>query len=180
MTERVTIRGEATLGYVDYFATQADKIIKFCVTAIMLSALVYAIAWAASSSDEEWFLLRHDPLSALAAFAGDVWKIWVVTGAVICLIPIASLARGFHHFPDVNRRLSYEADDNGLTIRDAANFALTIPWSAVIRVRFSKRLLKMQLTTRAWRYVLWRAFRDEDRERLMRLAERAPLDGRRP
>ena len=179
MTEPATIRGEATLGYADYFATQANKIVKFCVTVIALSALVYWIAWAASSSDEEWFLVRHDPLAALADFAGDVWKIWVASSLVICLIPIASLARGFHHFPDVNRRLSYEADDDGLTIRDAANFKLTVPWSAVIRVRVSKRLLKMQLTTRTWRYVLWRAFRDEDRQRLMRLAERAPLDGRR-
>ena len=86
----------------------------------------------------------------------------------------AALARAFHRLPDVNRRLFYEADAKAITVRDAANFAATIPWDAVIRVRASKRLIKLQLTTRTWRYVLKRAFREEDRARLMQLARREP------
>jgi hypothetical protein len=141
---------------------------------IVLAVVVFMVIRAIASSDREWLLLHHDPLAALGAFARDVWPVLLTYTLGMLLLMIGLYARAFYRFPHPNRRISYEASKDGITTRDAANFALAVPWSNVIRVQNSRQMMRMQLATGGWRSVIWRGFALEDREQILRWAQQKP------
>ena len=65
----------------------------------------------------------------------------------------------------------YEVTRDRLAMRDAANFALTVLWSGIIRVRNSEYAMRLRLATGGWRTVFWRAVAPADREQVMRWAQ---------
>jgi hypothetical protein len=180
MSEDKTIRGETTMTWSDQARLSARTIIRFMLIFSVVEAVVFFVIWAMSSSDREWLRLRHDPLSALGLFAKDAWPIFVSCFVLLLMLLIGLFSWCFHRLPDANRRISYEASEDSLVTRDAANFALTVPWSMVIRVRNNDQLLHMQLAPGGWRTVFWRAFAPEDREPILRWAQRIATEKKQP
>jgi hypothetical protein len=133
---------------------------------------LYGSIWAIMLPDDRWLALRSEPLQSLFDFLADVWPIYLGVGVALVVLMIGRFCYGFTRFPHVNRQLSYEVTATGVTTRDAANFALTVPWASIIRTRNTDRALHIQMVTRAWRYLLWRAFTPEEREQILRWATR--------
>jgi hypothetical protein len=174
MSEDGTIRGETTLTWGDHARLSMKPLAKGMTIFIVLAIVVFMVIRATALSDREWLLLLHDPLAALGAFARDIWPV-LLTCVLAMLILMAGLyARAFHGFPHPNRRLSYEATRHGITTRDAADFALAVPWSNVTRAQKREHTILMQLATGGWRIIFLRAFAPEDREQILRWAQRKP------
>jgi hypothetical protein len=170
MDEQRTIYGQTTMTWGD----QARSLVRPIVRAMAIFSVAMIagilIVWAITCSDKEWLLLRHAPLRALALVAADAWPFFLIAFAVMLIAVTGCLAWAFHRLPHANRRLAYEVTKDRLITRDAANFALTVPWSAIIRVRNSERVMRLRLAAGGWRTVFWRAFAPADREQIARWA----------
>jgi hypothetical protein len=167
------IRGQVTLEWGDQVRFLARPYAKALSKYAAIMAVVFGGVWASTLPDEDWVRLRSEPLASLGHFVADAWPFYLGTFAVLALVMAGHSALSFHRYPHINRQLSYEATPAGLTTRDAADFALSVPWASVIRTRNTRRILHLQTVTRAWRHVLWRAFSPEDREQILRWATRA-------
>lgn len=173
MSVERAIHGEITLTWGDRARLSARPVVRYMLIFTVAATLVVLVVWATNLSDEEWLLLRHDPLSMLRNAAQDVGSVLAAGVAVMLALIVSFYARAFYRFPHPNRRISYEATKDRLVTRDAAGFALTVPWSNIVRVRNDKHMMRMQLASGGWRAVIWRAFAPEDREQILRWAQRA-------
>lgn len=127
MSDDRTIRGEATLTWIDHGRSFLRPAIRFMIVFGLLMAVMFAAIWALTLGDEAWLDLRHDPFGSLRGFVEDAWPFYATTFGVLLAVIVGLQVRAFRRFPDVNRRLSYEANSFGLTTRDAANFASPSP-----------------------------------------------------
>jgi hypothetical protein len=76
----------------------------------------------------------------------------------------------FVKMPQANRTIIYEIDAKAIVTRDAADFALAIPWRSVAAARETRELLFLTLSSGALRFIPWRAFAPQDRARLRAVA----------
>jgi len=166
------IRGQATLEWRDEVRFLARPYAKALLKYAAIMVLVFGAVWAFTLPDEDWIALRSEPLVSLGRFVADAWPFYLGTFAVLAVVMAGHSALSFHRYPHVNRQLSYEVTAAGLTTRDAADLALTLPWASIIRARNTRHALHLQTVTRAWRYVSWRAFAPEDRDQILRWATR--------
>jgi len=166
------IRGSATLEWSDQFRFLMRPFAKALARFGAIMALVFVAVWASTLSDQDWLDLRSAPLRSLGLFVADVWPFYAGTFGALVVVMAGHSCLAFLRFPHFNRQLSYEVNAAGVVTRDAAGFALTIPWASIIRTRDTRHALHLQMATRAWRYVLWRAFAPEDRDQILRWATR--------
>jgi hypothetical protein len=176
MNDDKTIFGETTMTWGDQARLSIRPLARGMAIFIVLAIVAFLITWAIAVSDGEWLLLRHDPIDALGGFVHDVWPVLLTCVLVMLILMTGLYARAFYRFPDANRRIIYEATKDHLTTRDAANFAFTMPWSMVVRVRNSGATMRMQLSAGIWRTVFLRAFAPEDREQILRWAQHRDVD----
>jgi len=175
MTDDTTIiRGNATLEWSDQLRLLVRPFAKALVKYGAIMVLVFAAVWAGTLPDQDWLGLRSAPLRSLGLFVADAWPFYAGTFGVLAAVMAGHSCLAFHRFPHINRQLSYEVNAAGVVTRDAAGFTLTIPWASIIRTRNTRHALHLQTVTRAWRYVLWRAFAPEDRGQILRWATRQP------
>jgi hypothetical protein len=170
MDEQRTIYGQTTMTWGDQARSLVRPVVRAMAIFSVVMVVVILAVWAVTSSDHEWLLLRHAPLHALTHIAGGASPAFLIAFAVMLAGVTGSCAWAFHRLPDANRRLAYEVTRERLVTRDAANFALTVPWSAIIRVRNGEQTMRLRLATGGWRTVFWRAFVPADREQIMRWA----------
>jgi hypothetical protein len=177
MSAEKTIHGETMLTWRDQARLAARSVVRYMLIFTVAATFVVLVVWATNLSDEEWLLLRHDPLSMLRDAAQDVGPVLAAGVAVMLALLVSFYARAFYRFPHPNRRISYQATKDRLVTRDVAGFALTVPWSNVIRVHNGKHVLRMRHAAGGWRTVFWRAFAPEDREQILRWAEQTGGQG---
>ncbi|HZC54602.1 MAG TPA: hypothetical protein VE396_00960 [Xanthobacteraceae bacterium] len=170
MPDDITIRGQATLEWGDQIRVLTRPVAKMLLRFAAFMVVMFGAIWALTLPDEEWLALRESPMSSLGRFVADVWPFYLGTFAVLVIVMIGHYFFAFRRYPHVNRQLSYEVTATGILTRDAADFALMVPWASIIRTRNTSRSL--QTVTRAWRHVLWRAFAPRDRDQILRWATR--------
>jgi hypothetical protein len=170
--DTTVIHGHATLEWGDQISFVVRPYTKAFLKYMAIALPLYFAIWAFTQSDDGWIALRYEPLGSFYSFLADVWPIYLGVGVALIAVMVGRFCYVFARFPHVNRQLSYDVTAEGVTTRDAANFALTVPWSSIIRTRNTKRALHIQMVTRAWRYVLWRAFTPDEREQILRWATR--------
>ena len=170
MSDDVTIRGQATLEWGDQlrFLTRRLTMPLWKLAAVITP--VFGTIWAVTLSDDEWLDLRVHPLASLGDFVTDAWPFYLGTSALLILLTIGQSFFAFRRFPQANRRLSYEVDAKGILTKDAADFALMVPWSSIVHTRNTSRYLHMKTVPGARRYLLWRAFAPADRGQILRWA----------
>ena len=168
----IIIRGQATLTWGDQFRFVLRKLVQLLWKYAAVMTVPFVLIWALFLPDAQWLDLRAHPLAALGDFAADAWPFYLGTLAALIVLMIASSYVAFRRLPDANRKLSYEVDAKGILTRDAADFALTVPWSSVTRTRDTSRILYLKTVPGAWRYLPWRAFAPGDREQVLRWAAR--------
>ncbi len=175
--DTMTIHGQATLEWGDQVRFMVRPHAKALLRSAAIMVPLFGAIWASTLPDEDWVALRSAPLLSLGRFLADAWPFYFGTLAVLVVVMAGWSLFSFHRFPHLNRQLSYEVTATGVTTRDAANFALTVPWASIIRTRNTPRALHIQTVTRVWRYLLWRAFAPEDRDQILRWAagQRAPV-----
>jgi hypothetical protein len=174
MSDEQTIRGQTTMTWADQARIMGRLIVRYLLIFIVLMTIALFMVWAATSSDRQWLLLRHQPLAALSDFAAQVWPILLGGFVLVLLLLIGAYARAFYRLPVRSRRLSYEVTSTSLVTRDDADFALTVPWSMVVRVRNSEYVMRIKLPAGIWRTVFWRAFAPDDRAQVLRWAQQTP------
>jgi hypothetical protein len=170
MDEQRTIYGQTTMTWGDQARSLVPPVVRGMVIFSVLMIVGILIVWAIKCSDREWLLLHHAPFRALALVAADAWPFFLIAFVVMLAGVTGSCALAFHRLPYANRRLAYEVTRDRLITRDAANFALIVPWSATIRVRDGEHTMRLRLAAGGWRTVFWRAFAPADREQIMRWA----------
>jgi hypothetical protein len=172
MPDDTIIRGHVTLEWGDQVRFLARPYAKALSKYAAIMVPVFGAAWASTLPDDDWLRLRSEPLASFGHFVADTWPFYLGTFAVLALVMAVHSFVSFRRYPDSNRQLSYEANAAGLTTRDAADFVLTVPWVSVIRTRNTRRVLHLQIVTRVWRPVLWRAFAPQDRDQILHWATR--------
>ncbi len=172
MADDITIRGQVTLEWGDQFRFVMRKLISLLWKCAAAMAVLFGMIWALTLPDGQWLALRAHPLAALGDFAADVWPFYLGTLSALVIVMLGSSFAAFRRYPDVNRKLSFEVDAKGILTKDAADFALMVPWSSIVRTRNTSRILYMKTVPGAWRYLLWRAFAPEDRDQILRWATR--------
>ena len=169
------VTGEVTLTLADHLRMLRRPLLRISWRFALIIILMVTLIWAFTLPDDDWLRLRDEPWWAfLQWLRGPAWFILFATLFLLAVVVLANVA-AFARYPHVNRRLIYEANAQHIVTRDAAGFSLTVPWANVIRTRDSAAMLAMQMPTRAWRYVMWRGFNDEDRKRILAWAERRAL-----
>lgn len=173
MSEQRTIRGQTVMRWEDQARSALRPIVRYMIlfSLAMIAALV--LVWSITSSDEDWLLLRHEPRAAFALILRDSWPFFASGVALVLALLVAVHGWSFHHLPEPSRLLSYEANRDGIVTRDAADFALSVPWSSVVSVRSNDYMMRMRLAAGGSRVVFWRAFAPEDREQVLSWARRA-------
>ncbi|MBR0717546.1 hypothetical protein [Bradyrhizobium liaoningense] len=170
MNDERTISGQTTMIWQDQARSVVRPIVRVMIMfSVGMSAALFLV-WATSCSDDDWLLLRREPLAALVLAACDAWPFFAGCFVLVLVMLVGWYARGFSRVPEANRRIHYEATRHGLTTRDAANFALTVPWTSVVRVYNSDHTMQMVLVAGASRLVFWRAFAAEDRAQVLNWA----------
>jgi hypothetical protein len=170
MSDDITIRGQATLEWGDQLRFLTRKLGKLLWIYAAVMPVVLGLIWALTLPDDQWLALRVYPLASLVDFVADAWPFFLGTLVALIVVMVGSAYVGFRRFPDANRKLSYEVSAKGILTKDAANFALMVPWASIVRTRNTPRFLYLKTVPGAWRYVLWRAFAPEDRDRILRWA----------
>jgi hypothetical protein len=170
--DTTVIHGHATLEWGDQIRFVAWPYAKSWLKLMAVALPLYGAIWAITLSDERWLALRSEPLRSFFDFVADVWPVYLGVGVALVILMVGRFCYGFARFPQVNRQLSYEVTANGVMTRDAADFALMVPWGSIIHTRNTGRALHIQMVTRAWRYLLWRAFTPEERDQILRWATR--------
>lgn len=173
MSGERTIRGETVMRWEDQARYALRPILRAMAVFSVAMAAVLLLVWSTTSSDDDWLLLRHAPLAALMLVARDSWPFFTSGFALVLVLVLATQFWSFYRLADVNRRLSYEVTAQGITTRDAADFALSVPWSSVVEVRNSDHVMRVRLAAGGWRTVFWRAFAPEDRDQILSWAMRA-------
>jgi uncharacterized membrane protein (DUF485 family) len=172
MSDDIIIRGQATLTWSDQFRFVMRKLVQVLWKYAVAMIVLFGLIWALTLPDEQWLALRATPLASLRDFVADAWPFYFGTFAALIVVTIATSYVAFRRLPDVNRKLSYEIDAKGILTKDAADFALMVPWSSIVRTRNTQRFLYLKTVPGAWRYLLWRAFAPADREQILRWATR--------
>jgi hypothetical protein len=170
MPDDVIIRGQATLEWSDQLRYVLRKLGKLLWLYAAIMPVVLGSIWALFLPDEQWLALRVYPLASLVDFAADAWPFFLGPLLALILLIVGSAYVAFRRFPDANRKLSYEASPKGILTKDAADFALMVPWTSIVRTRNTPRFLYLKTVPGAWRYLLWRAFAPEDRDQILRWA----------
>lgn len=170
MSDDVTIRGQATLEWGDQLRFLTRRLSMPLLKLAAVITPVFGTIWAVTLPDEEWLDLRVHPLASLGDFVADAWPFYLGTSALLILLTIGQSFFAFRRFPQANRRLSYEVDAKGILTKDAADFALTVPWSSIVHTRNTSHYLHMKTLPGARRYLLWRAFAPADRGQILRWA----------
>jgi hypothetical protein len=176
MSEGSVIRGQTIMTWADQARCSVRPVIRSIIIFAIGMTGALLIVWAIHSSDEEWLMLRHEPLHALGAFGRDVWKIFLACFLLLLVLLTCAYVRAFYRLPQPSRQIAYEATKDCLVTSDAADFALTVPWSSVIRVRNSGYIMRMKLAAGIWRFLFWRAFAPEDRDQVLRWARQTGKD----
>jgi hypothetical protein len=172
MSDDITIRGQAVLIWGDQFRFVLRKLVQIVWIYAAVMTLVFGSIWALTLPDKQWLALRVTPLASLRDFVADAWPFYLGTLVALIVIMIAVSYVAFRRLPDINRKLSYEIDAKGVLTKDAADFALMVPWSSIVRTRNTSRFLYLKTAPGAWRYLLWRAFAPADRAQILRWATR--------
>jgi hypothetical protein len=170
MSEAEIMRGQTTLTFLDHVRGWGRLIAKMTLISAALLAVALFLTWAAYLHDADWLRLREAPLAGLRDFALDAGPFFAGTLAAVDLVILAAIFGAFVKMPQANRTIFYEIDDEAIVTRDAADFALTIPWRSVVAARESKQLLFLTLSSGALRFIPWRAFAPQERARLKALA----------
>jgi hypothetical protein len=168
MSEERTIVGGFTMTWADQARCAMWPVIRAVVAYTVLLVVVLLVVWAMVSSDRGRLL----PLSVLIGGVREAWPFFAGPFALVVVGLPGWYAWAFHRLSHCNRQLSYEATRDALTTRDAANFAFTVPWSSVIRVRNTEQVMRIRLASGGWRMIFWRAFTPEDREQVLNWARR--------
>jgi hypothetical protein len=170
--ETPVIRGQATIDWRDQARYLVRPYAKALAMYAAIMVLVFGAIWVFTLSDTGWIATRSEPLGALFLFIADVWPFYLGTFVVLALVMAGHGAVVFYRYPQVNRQLSFEVTAAELRTRDASDVVLAVPWTSVVRTRNTRHALYLQIVTRAWRYVPWRAFAPEDRDQILRWATR--------
>ena len=170
MSDDVTIRGQATLEWGDQFRFVTRKLTSVLWKYVIAMIVMFGMIWALTLPDEQWLALRVYPLASLVDFAADAWPFFLGPLLALIVLIVGSAYVAFRRFPDANRKLSYKASPKGILTKDAADFALMVPWTSIVRTRNTPRFLYLKTVPGAWRYLLWRAFAPEDRDQILRWA----------
>jgi hypothetical protein len=171
--ERMPIIGSVMLTAGDNFAFLFARLSRLLLIASLTALAVAAGIWILGASQQELDYYRSNPTTGLKQFAADMMP--VILGYVGLFIGIAVFSSwlAFRRMPSDNRNLTFHADAEALKTTDTTGAALTLPWALVRQTRVTKRLLLMQLRTRAWRFLPLRAFSAEDQRRLIAIAVRS-------
>ena len=129
--------------------------------------------WALTLPDDQWLALRVHPLMSLERFVADIWPFYLGLFAFAVLVLVGRPFVTFLRFPNANHQLTYEVNANGILTRDAADFSIRVPWASILRTRNTARILYLHTSARRPRALLWRAFAPEDRDQILRWAQRA-------
>jgi hypothetical protein len=170
MPDDITIRGQATLEWGDQLRHVLRKLGKLLWLYAAIMPVVLSSIWALTLPDEQWLALRVYPLASLVDFVADAWPFFLGPLVALIVLIVGSGYVAFRRFPDANRKLSYEVSAKGILTKDAADFALMVPWTSIMRTRNTPRMLYLKTVPGAWRYLLWRAFAPQDRDQILRWA----------
>lgn len=176
-SDRPPIVGQTTLSLGDSFAFLAAQLPRVLVGMFVLSTMLFVILWFVLLTDAERAHFDADTAAGIRRFLTDAgWMPLALTALWPVLLVVLSWVQ-FHRIPALNRQLRYEIDAEGIVTRDAAGTELKVPWTMVQQTRTTRHLLLLKLNTRAWRYLPWRAFAPEDRDRLLALASQSVAAG---
>ena len=173
MAEDITIRGQATLEWGDQIRFLVRPLARLLSGLAAFMVVAFGAVWALTLPDNQWLTLRAHPLMLLERFVADIWPFYLGLFAFAVLVLLGRPLVSFRLFPHANRQLTYEVNANGILTRDAADFSSRVPWASILRMRNTSRILFLQTSARRPRALLWRAFAPEDRDQILRWAQRA-------
>jgi hypothetical protein len=150
MSDDIVIRGQAELTWGDQFRFVLRKLVPVLWIYVVAMTVMFGLIWALTLPDDQWLALRTYPLASLVDFAADVSPFYLGTLAALIAAMIGGSYVVFRRLPDVNRKLSYEVDAKGILTKDAADFALMVPWSSIVRTRNTSRVLYLKTVPGAW------------------------------
>jgi len=173
MAEDITIRGQATLEWGDQIRFLARPLARVLLGLATFMVVGLGAVWALTLPDDQWLALRVHPLMSLERFVADIWPFYLGLFAFAVLVLVGRPFVTFLRFPNANHQLTYEVNANGILTRDAADFSIRVPWASILRTRNTARILYLHTSARRPRALLWRAFAPEDRDQILRWAQRA-------
>jgi hypothetical protein len=171
-TDNLPIIGQAELQIGDNVAFLFSRVHRLLSVAVLASTVIAAVIWLLALSNRQSAQYRSDPALGLKAFVSDALPIIVGYTGLFVAISIFFSWLSFRRLPLGNRQLTYHADAEALKTSDASGAVLTLPWTLIRKTRVTPKLLLMQLTSRAWRFVPLRAFSAADQQRLIALVTR--------
>jgi hypothetical protein len=167
------ISGSIVLTASDNLAFLFSRVSRLLLIAFLTSTTIAGVIWLLAMSNRQSAQLRDNPLLGLKTFVIDMFPvIFGYIGLFLAIIVFFSWL-AFSRMPTANRQLTYHADAEALRTSDNAGAVLTLPWALVRRTRVTKKLLLMQLSTRAWRFLPLRAFAVDDQQRVIAFAQRS-------
>lgn len=184
-SEPVTVTGQTTLRQSDQFRFLATWLPRVLLIMFALCCVVFTAAWLFGMSERRRAYYAANPWEGAREILGDIAWVPLAATAFYGVVLFALTWFQFRRLPAASRMVTYQADAEALTTRDAAGAELKVPWTMVREVRTAGHLLILKLKTRAWRYLPLRAFAADDRQRLQALIGRQvaghpPAAGGRP
>ena len=146
--DEITIRGQATLEWGDQIRFLARPLVRVVGKLAAFMAVGFGAVWALTFPGNEWLALRAHPLMSLGRFVVDIWPFYLGGLAFTVLILVGRVVVTFLRFPQANRQLTYEVNANGILTRDAADFSSRVPWTSILRMRNTPRILFLQTSAR--------------------------------
>jgi hypothetical protein len=167
------ITGSTVLTISDNFAFLFNRMRLLLWIAFVSSAVVATTLWLLGLSNRQSAEFLKSPWLGLQNWF--VTSIPITLGYVGLVTAITVLCSwlSFTRLPIGNRQLTFHADAVALKTSDATGAVLSLPWALVRKTRVTPKLLLMQMSTRAWRFLPLRAFSADDQRRLIALAQRA-------
>jgi hypothetical protein len=148
---------------------------------------LYLVFLAAILAALFWVICRSLGVSPIALWPGDgdpalaglgaslAWMVAELLAAILLILLCVTILLPWFvlwRMGRERRTFTWIVDENGIKRIDALGAESLLPWSNVVRVRPERRALWLKVKPRGWRYLLSRAFTEEDQERLRQLAAR--------
>ena len=173
MSGEIHIHGKTTLTFADQFAFHRIWIGWFLLIFTGLVVLIFTPLWFYRLQPWQWAVLQAAPgfmakeyMRQIGFFAFGGMAFFIVFILLIDWI-------NFGNLPDDNKKLTYTINEKAIETSDAANVALTMPWSMIKQISFGPKIIVIKTKARVTRWMPTRAFNFEDQAVVAQLASDA-------
>jgi hypothetical protein len=163
------ISGSVTLTFGDNISILLTQFPTFICRLTVFLGIVFTAAALIGIGLDSRLSLREDPATAVSTAIREIWPFMAGSLVLIVAIVVICSTIKWGRYPAENKRVTYTADDSGITTSDAAGASVHVPWSMIKHSRRTKRHVVMKTTPGGLRFLPFRAFSPDDGERLWRL-----------